>query len=368
MKVLVAGASGFVGRRLCPALVEAGHEVRAMTRRPESYDGAGTAVAGDVGDASSLDAAMDGCDAGYYLVHSLDDDDFENKDAQGAKAFGAAAARAGLQRIVYLGGLGDDSEELSAHLRSRREVETELAASGVPVTTLRAGIVIGDGGISWEMTRQLVDHLPAMITPRWVMTRTQPIAVADVVRYLVGVLELPEAAGRALEIGGPEVLRYKTMLQRVAKLQGRDLPIVPVPMLTPQLSSRWLSLVTDVDTTTGRNLVDSMTNEVVVKDPSIRELVPFEPMGYDDAARVALDERAARGADEASGASTADTIHRVLGRLPKPFHLQEPQVPPESDAVRTRRRRVVAGVGVAGAALLGVSLNVAPGSKKFYWL
>jgi uncharacterized protein YbjT (DUF2867 family)/membrane protease YdiL (CAAX protease family) len=368
MKVLVAGASGFVGRRLCPALAEAGHDVRAMTRHPDSYDGAGEAVVGDVGDPGSLDAAMQGCDAAYYLVHSLDDDDFENKDAKGAQAFGAAAHRAGLQRIVYLGGLGDDSEELSAHLRSRREVETELAAGGVPVTTLRAGIVIGDGGISWEMTRQLVDHLPAMITPRWVMTRTQPIAVADVVRYLVAVLEQPEAAGRALEIGGPEVLRYKTMLQRVAKLQGRDLPIVPVPFLSPQLSSRWLSLVTDVDTTTGRNLVDSMTNEVVVKDPSIRTLVPFEPMGYDDAARTALEERAARSADSAPGASPARTVHRLLGRLPKPFHLQEPHVPEESPAVRTRRRRVVAGVGVAGAALLGVSLNVAPGSKKFYWL
>ncbi|MDT7712190.1 MAG: hypothetical protein QOG46_879, partial [Pseudonocardiales bacterium] len=250
MKVLVAGSSGFVGRRLCPALETAGHAVRAMTRRPESYRGAGEAVRGDVHDAGSLSAALAGCDAAYYLVHSLDNADFERRDAAAARNFASAAAEAGLRRIVYLGGLGDDADELSAHLRSRREVETELAASGVPVTTLRAGIVIGDGGISWEMTRQLVDHLPAMITPRWVMTRTQPIAVDDVVRYLVEVLELPEAAGRALEIGGPEVLRYKTMLQRVATLQGRDLPIVPVPFLSPQLSSRWLALVTDVDTTT----------------------------------------------------------------------------------------------------------------------
>jgi uncharacterized protein YbjT (DUF2867 family)/membrane protease YdiL (CAAX protease family) len=371
MRVLVAGASGFVGRRLVPALEAAGHEVRAMTRHPDSYHGSGTPVAGDVSDPASLDAAMAGCQAAYYLVHSLDDDDFANKDAEGAKAFGAAAATADLQRIVYLGGLGDDDEQLSAHLRSRREVEAELAASGVPVTTLRAGIVIGDGGISWEMTRQLVDHLPAMITPRWVMTRTQPIAVDDVVRYLVGVLELPEAAGRALEIGGPEVLRYKTMLQRVATIQGRDLPIVPVPFLSPQLSSRWLALVTDVDTTTGRNLVDSMTNEVVVKDPSIRELVPFEPSGYDDSARQALRERAERlerdGGSTAKG-SAADTFQRVLGRLPKPFHLQEPQVPAETEAVRNRRRRIVLGVGVGGATLLGISLSSQPGSKKFYWL
>ncbi len=368
MKVLVAGASGFVGRRLCPALEDAGHEVRAMTRHPETYDGAGTPVRADVQDADSLDTAMAGCDAAYYLVHSLDDDDFENKDATGATSFGAAAKRAGLQRIVYLGGLGNDDEQLSAHLRSRREVESALAESGVPVTTLRAGIIIGDGGISWELTRQLVDHLPAMITPRWVMTRTQPIAVADVVRYLVGVLELPEAADQALDIGGPEVLRYKTMLQRVARIQGRDLPLVPVPFLTPSLSSRWLSLVTDVDTTTGRNLVDSMTNEVVVTDDRIRRMVPFQPMGYDDAVRTALKERTDRGADGASGTSPADTVHRVLGRLPKPFHLQEPKVPDETQAVRNRRRRIVAGVGIGGAALLGVSLSAEPGSKRFYWL
>jgi uncharacterized protein YbjT (DUF2867 family)/membrane protease YdiL (CAAX protease family) len=368
MKVLVAGASGFVGRRLCPALEEAGHEVRAMTRHPDTYDGAGTAVGGDVQDADSLDTAMAGCDAAYYLVHSLDDDDFENKDATGATTFGAAAKRAGVERIIYLGGLGDDGEQLSAHLRSRREVESALAESGVPVTTLRAGIIIGDGGISWELTRQLVDHLPAMITPRWVMTRTQPIAVADVVRYLVGVLELPEAAGLALDVGGPEVLRYKTMLQRVATIQGRDLPIVPVPLLSPQLSSRWLSLVTDIDVTTGRNLVDSMTNEVVVKDDRIRRMVPFDPMSYDEAARTALAECRQRLADKDVPGSPADTVHRVLGRLPKPFHLQEPVVPDETEAVRNRRRRIVLGVGVAGATLLGVSLSAEPGSKRFYWL
>lgn len=340
-----------------------------MTRRPESYVGAGTAVPGDVEDPASLETALAGCDAAYYLVHSLGSNDFENKDADGAKAFGAAAQQAQLKRIVYLGGLGDDRDELSAHLRSRREVETVLGASGVPVTTLRAGIIIGDGGISWEMTRQLVDHLPAMITPRWVMTKTQPIAVADVVRYLVGVLELPEAADRALEIGGPEVLRYKAMLQRVAAILGRDLPIVPVPFLSPKVSSLWLALVTDVDTTTGRNLVDSMTNEVVVKDRSIRSLVPFEPMSYDDAVRAALEDRATRGSGaDGTEASTRGTIHKVLGALPKPFHLQEPTVPDEPDSVRRRRRRVVAGVGVAGAALLGVSLNVEPGSRKFYWL
>ena len=289
--VLVAGASGFVGRRLVPALVAAGHDVRAMTRHPDTYDGAGTPVHGDVHDPDTLPAALEGCRAAYYLVHSLDSKDFERLDAEAATAFGRAASDAGVAQIVYLGGLGSESDDLSRHLRSRREVESLLGAAGVPVTVLRAGIIIGNGGISWEITRQLVDHLPAMVTPRWVRTRTQPIAVADVVRYLVGVLDDERAIGTVYEVGGPDVLRYSDMLQRVATLKHRTLPIVPVPLLSPGLSSRWLSLVTDVDTQAGRSLVDSMANEVVVQDDAIREVVPFEPMGYDDAVQVALEER-----------------------------------------------------------------------------
>ena len=159
------------------------------------------------------------------------------------------------------------------------------------MTVIRAGIIVGHGGISWELTRQLVEHLPIMVTPTWVATRTQPIALDDVVRYLVGVLVIPEAAGRVFEIGGPEVLQHSTMLRRVAAIQGRTITILPVPLLTPGLSSLWLTLVTDVDPATGRALVDSMTNEVVVRDQSIRDLVPFDPMPYDDAVRKALDER-----------------------------------------------------------------------------
>lgn len=292
MRVLVTGASGFVGGRLAPALVEAGHEVRAMTRRPERYTGAGTPVPGDVHDGASLVAAMEGCTAAYYLVHSLGDAEFAERDAEAARTFAKAAAEAGVERIVYLGGLGDDADDLSEHLRSRREVERLLGEGGVPVTVLRAGIVVGHGGISWELTRQLVEHLPAMITPRWVRTRTQPIAVADVIRYLVGVLDAPGTTGRTFEIGGPEVLEYAEMLRRVAAIEGRTLWLVPVPLLSPRLSSRWLSLVTDVDVQTGRNLIDSMSNEVVVRDDSIRALVPFEPLDYDEAVLAALGDRA----------------------------------------------------------------------------
>jgi uncharacterized protein YbjT (DUF2867 family) len=292
MRLVVAGSSGFVGRRLCPALEADGHDVVAMTRHPEAYDGAGTAVKADVHDASSLDAALAGADAAYYLVHSLDDADFRHQDAEAAKTFAQAAAKAGLTRIVYLGGLGDDADDLSSHLRSRREVEQLLGTGGVPVTTLRAGIIVGHGGVSWEMTRQLVEHLPAMITPKWVRTRTQPIAVADVIRYLVGILTAPVEGSRAFDIGGPDVLEYVEMMRVVSRIEGRTLIVVPVPLLTPSLSSRWLSLVTSVDVQTGRNLIDSMSNEVVVRDASIRELVPFEPMDYVDSVLQALGERA----------------------------------------------------------------------------
>jgi uncharacterized protein YbjT (DUF2867 family) len=291
VKVLVAGASGFVGQRLCAALDRAGHDVVAMTRNPAGYRGAGTPVRGDVQERASLEPAMAGCRAAYYLVHSLQDADFEQKDATGATAFGEAAAGAGLHRIIYLGGLGDDADDLSAHLRSRREVENRLGTGGVPVTVIRAGIIVGHGGISWELTRQLVEHLPVMITPQWVSTRTQPIAVDDVVTYLAGVLEPPEASGRIYEAGGPEVVQYSTMLRRVAAIENRPLLLLPVPLLTPWLSSLWLALVTNIDTGTGRALIDSMTNEVIVRDHSIRDLIPIRPMSYDDAVREALRER-----------------------------------------------------------------------------
>ena len=288
----MTGATGFVGRRLVPALVREGHDVRAMTRRPDEYGGEGSPVAGDVSDPASLRSAMAGCDAVYYLVHSLGDADFERRDADGARAFAEAAVRAGVRRIVYLGGLGQDGDGLSRHLRSRRQVEGLLGSTGVPVTVLRAGIVVGHGGVSWEITRQLVAHLPVMVTPRWVRTRTQPVAVADVVRYLVGVLDASDAEGQVFEVGGPEVLTYADMLQRLAEIQNRHLVVVPVPLLSPGLSSRWLALVTDVDVATGKNLVDSMTNEVVVTDDAIRTVVPIEPMDYDEMVLRALIERA----------------------------------------------------------------------------
>jgi len=304
MQVLVTGATGFVGSALTQALVDEGHEVRAMTRHPEGYEGPGTPVAGDMSDEISLREALEGVEGAYYLIHSLSSKDFEKEDAAGATAFSAAAAAQGVGRIVYLGGLGEESDDLSPHLRSRREVESLLGSDGVPVTVLRAAIVVGHGGISWEMTRQLVDRLPLLAAPPWAKTRTQPIALRDAVTYLVGVLDHPEARGRVFEIGGADVVTYEDMLVRAAKVQeGKDVALVSVPLPANGLvdaavataSSYGLAALTEVDADTAKNLIESMTSEVVVSDHSISEVVELAPMGYDEMVREALDARLREG-------------------------------------------------------------------------
>lgn len=298
MRVAILGASGFVGAAIATALTESGHDVTALTRRPDEYTGAGRAVYADVVAAESLPPALAGHDAAYYLVHSLDVEDFAQRDRDGATAFAAAAAAAGLSQVIYLGGLGDDRDQLSEHLRSRREVESILRA-GVPTTALRAGIVIGDGSISWEILRQLVTRLPVMITPRWVQTKTQPIALADAVVDLVGVLGRDETIDEIYDIGGPEPLTYRDMMLIASRVMGRHRLIVPVPLLTPRLSSHWLRLITDVDLTTAQALIDSMANEVVVRDHRLDELLGHTPMTFTEAAAMALAARAERRAAEA---------------------------------------------------------------------
>lgn len=297
LTVLVTGATGFIGSRLVRALVDEGHKVKAMTRRPEEYDGPGDPVGGDVFDPGTLAEPMEGVDVAVYLVHSLDDNDFERKDAEAAQAFGLAAAASGVRQIVYMGGLGKDGDDLSPHLRSRREVEKLLGTSGVPVTVLRAAIVVGAGGISWEMTRQLVKNLPAMVVPKWADTRTQPIAVDDVIRYLAGVIGNDKAFGQVYEVGGADRLTYIQMLQQAGEvINGRRVPIVTVPVLTPRLSSHWIGFVTNVDSTTASNLIDSMSTEVLQTDYAIQDLVPGEPMTYKEAVEKAIAEDPKKGA------------------------------------------------------------------------
>ena len=292
MHVLVTGATGFVGGRLVPALLEAGHEVRATTRSPADYDPpAGVeVVGGDLLDADSLEGVFADVDLAYYLVHSMGGGGgFAERERRSARTFATAASAAGVDRVVYLGGLGEEGDELSEHLRSRREVESILAEGDYDLTTLRAAIIVGAGSASFETVVQLVSRLPVMVTPKWVQTPCQPIAIDDVVAYLVGVLEEPATAGDTFEIGGPEVLSYGEMLRRTARAMGRRPPtIVPVPVLTPRLSSYWVDLVTDVDFEVARELIEGLRNPVVVRDHRIEDLVPVELTDFDTAVRRAV--------------------------------------------------------------------------------
>ena len=297
--VLVTGATGYIGGRLVPRLLAEGHAVRAMTRdagrlRDVPWASQVEVVEADALDPGSLPAALAGVDVAYYLIHSIDvaGGAFEDTDRRAAEAFGYAAKEAGVGRIVYLGGLVPHDEELSPHLASRYEVGQVLLDSGVPTAVLQAAVIIGSGSASFEMLRYLTERLPAMITPKWVGTRIQPIAVRDVLRYLVGAASLPPEVSRRFDLGGPEVLTYAQMMQRYAKVAGlRRRLIVPVPLLTPRLSGHWINLVTPVPAALARPLVRSMVNEVVCSEHDIAEHVPDPPeglLGVDDAILLAL--------------------------------------------------------------------------------
>jgi uncharacterized protein YbjT (DUF2867 family) len=294
--VLVLGATGYIGRRLVTELVAAGHHVRALVRNPakldaEEWSGAVEVVRGDVLDPASLATAFAGVRAAYHLVHSIGGEgDWEARDRAAATNVRDAAAAAGAEQLVYLGGLGDDAgADLSPHLRSRHEVGTILRSGPVPCTELRAAVVIGSGSASFEMLRHLVEVLPAMVTPTWVETRCQPIAVRDVLAYLVGVLGEPRAFGRILEIGGPDVLTYRQMMDQFAEVAGlRRRLIVTVPVLSPSLSSHWVGLVTPLPADLARPLIDSLVNEVVVHDDAILDIVPRTRLHYREAVDLAL--------------------------------------------------------------------------------
>lgn len=304
MKILVAGGTGFVGRHLVPALLGRGYHVTVMTRHPHARKDGATEVFGDVSESGTVGVALRDVEVAVYLVHTLDRLDFVERDRVGAESFAQQAVCSGVSKVVYLGGLGDDDDDLSAHLRSRREVEQILTAS-LPTIALRAGIVVGDGSVSWEILCQLVERLPVMITPRWVQTRTQPIALEDAVAYLAAAVELDHHSDH-FEIGAPDAMSYRDMLHVTSREMGRSLHIIPVPVLSPALSSNWLRLITDVDLQTARSLVDSMTNEVVVTDRRLEALTGHMPISFEVAARRALDDRRQRLSRKGTDVAAAD--------------------------------------------------------------
>jgi uncharacterized protein YbjT (DUF2867 family) len=290
VKVVVFGAAGIVGSALLPVLA-AEHEVVAVSRRTHPAQVGLTWAVGDATDAESVREVLAGAEVAYYLVHSLGSRDFEERDMAAAKTMAREAEAAGLRQLIYLGGLGEDGDDLSPHLRSRLETGRALASGAVPLTTLRAAVVVGRGSAAFETVVALVDRLPAMIAPRWVSTPTQPIALADTVRYLAGVAGRDEAFGETYDVGGPEVMTYREMIERIARLRGKRRLIVEVPVLTPFLSSLWLHLVTPVGASVARPLVEGLRNPTVAQDERIRELVPIRLTPFDEAARDALREQ-----------------------------------------------------------------------------
>ncbi|MFJ6604664.1 SDR family oxidoreductase [Streptomyces lydicus] len=317
-RALVTGATGYIGGRLIPELLAAGYTVRALARSPEKlrdhpWAARTEVLRGDLTDADSVRPAMAGADVAYYLVHALGSGQgFEETDRLAARTFARAARAAGVRRIVYLGGLtpqGIPERDLSPHLRSRAEVGRILLDSGVPTAVLRAAVIIGSGSASFEMLRYLTERLPVMVTPSWVRTRIQPIAVRDVLRYLVGCARLPDDVSRTFDIGGPEVLTYRDMMQRYARVAGlHERLILPVPVLTPGLSSLWIGLVTPVPPSIARPLAESLRHEVVCHEHDIARYVPApdppgHPLAFDDALALAL--RRVRDADVSTRWSNA---------------------------------------------------------------
>ncbi|MEZ7002651.1 SDR family oxidoreductase [Streptomyces sp. AD55] len=301
LRCLVTGATGYIGGRLVPELLAAGHRVRCLARSPEKlrdhpWAGEVETVRADVTDPGSLDGALADVDVAYYLVHALGSGrDFEEKDRRAARTFAERAAAAGVRRIVYLGGLtppGVPERQLSPHLRSRAEVGRVFLDSGVPATVLRAAVIIGSGSASFEMLRYLTERLPVMVTPSWVHTRIQPVAVRDVLRALVGSARMPDHVNRAFDVGGPDVLTYRDMMLRYA--EAAELPrrlILPLPVLTPGLSSHWVGLITPVPAAIARPLTESLRYEVVCREHDIDRYVPPPPggaLGFDEAVRLAL--------------------------------------------------------------------------------
>ncbi len=287
VRVAVFGATGIVGTALLPRLTTE-HELVAVSRTARPAEPHVRWIRGDATSAEDVMRAVEGAEIVYHLVHSLGARHFERQDRIAAQNVADASERAGVEQIIYLGGLGDDSPTASSHLRSRRETGERLASGSTPVTALRAAMIVGKGSAAFETIVALVDRLPAMITPSWVSTPTQPIALDDIARYLAGVCGNPATLGRSFDAGGPEVMTYRQMIERIAVLRGRRPLIVEVPVLTPRLSSLWLHLVTPVGATVARPLIDGLRNPTVAREERLRSLLPFELTTFDEAARAAF--------------------------------------------------------------------------------
>jgi uncharacterized protein YbjT (DUF2867 family) len=306
--VLVTGATGYIGGRLAPRLLELGYAVRCLVRDPARLSGRPWATqveiaVGDALDRESLLAALRGVDAAYYLIHSMGSGaGFHERDVLAARLFGEAARAAGVQRIIYLGGLARETATLSEHLRSRQQTGEALRASGVPVTEFRAGVIVGSGSLSFEMIRYLTERVPVMICPKWVYTPTQPVGIREVLEYLTAALENPASAGRVIEIGGADVITYGDMMMLYAEVRGLRRWMIPVPVLSPRLSSLWVNFVTPIPAVIARPLIEGLRNESIVRDNAARELFPqIEPPGY----KVSVERALARL--EASSVETAWT-------------------------------------------------------------
>ncbi len=349
MNILILGATGYIGGRLVPRLAGAGHSVRVMARNPEKAESRGWTgveiLTGDVLNPADLDRACAGIEAIYYLVHSMaaGEAKFEDRDRRAAGNTAGAASRAGVGRIIYLGGLGKKDEVTSSHLRSRHEVGDILRSGKVPVTEFRAAIIIGSGSASFEMIHHLVNRLPAMVCPKWVLIRTQPISIRDVLRYLIDCLGIPGTTGRAIDIGGPEVLTYRDMMLRIAKVLGLHRYILTVPVLTPRLSSYWVNLVSPIPMPLARVLVESLRHETVCEDGSGMDLFNFRPGGFSEAVERAL-EAVRQIRVESTWAESGQDPPRILDTI-DPSHLLTDKRVVDLIVTPERLFRVIASIG-----------------------
>jgi uncharacterized protein YbjT (DUF2867 family) len=361
--ILVTGATGYIGGRLVPRLLDAGYRVRVLVRDKSRLQGRSwleqvEVIQGDVLDPNSLPPAMLGAASAYYMVHSMSgSSDFDQRDIQAAQNFSRAAHEAGVGRILYLGGLGDPQSDLSKHLRSRQDTGEALRESGVPVTEFRAAIVVGSGSISFEMVRYLTERLPVMICPQWVFTKVQPISIRDILDYLVSALAVPDSTGKVIEIGGADVLTYGEMMLGYAEARGLKRRMLPVPVLTPRLSSYWVHIVTPIPAGIARPLIEGLRNEVIVRTDTAVDLFPeIHPMDYGSAVLLALNDLDAQHVEtswtDSLGSSQGDIVPVVLTT---------------HDGIIIEQRQQVAQVEPGSAYRVFISLGGSRGWLYFNW-